>query len=826
MSDYAAHAANKQDVALQLPTGSGKTLVGLLIGEWRRRKFHERVVYLCPTKQLVHQVAEQAQDKYGLSIVHFTGRIRDYAPSDKADYKSAGKIAITTYSSIFNSNPYFDDADTIIVDDAHAAENYIASLWSLRVERFNPKHDSLFTAISNLLRPHIDALSFSRLIGDPSVSRDPSWVNKLPSTIFHFLSKHLSEVISEHAESSDLKHPWAMLETNLLACHLYISSNELLLRPLIPPTWAHSAFENAKHRIFMSATLGNGGDLERLTGRRSIFRIAVPDGWDKQGVGRRFFIFPSMSLTEDQEDELCYKLMRRAKKSLVLTSNDQSEAKFAKLVSDKLCCTTFNAQDIEISKKPFVDATEAVAVIANRYDGIDFPGKQCRLLIVEGFPKAGNLQERFLMVGMGASILFNERIQTRVLQAIGRCTRSLEDFSAVVITGSELPDYLTDHRRIKFLHPEIQAELKFGLDQSKSTSLEDFLENFDIFLKNGAEWEDVNEQIVKDRHSRVSEKFPAMEDLMKAVPYEVEYQMAMWRADYLEGYEACTRVLGALSHTDLRGYRALWHYLAGSAAFISSREGEDKYVEFIEKHFHEASKAAPSIPWLVRLKRQGSKSVVPLPVLTDINEQLERVEAQFEKLGVLHDRAFTRLEKQVIDGVQASDSKVFESAHKLLGELLGYISGKVESDGSPDPWWISGEYSFVFEDHAGAQANSTLDVSKARQVMSHPNWLKENVALSANTQILAVLITPVSAANVAAMPHLQNVSLWPLEEFRKWAIDAMAALRALKTEFLEPGNLIWRARAAMIFKERTLDAESLAQHLRASSARERLKVAK
>jgi superfamily II DNA or RNA helicase len=46
------------DIALQLPTGSGKTLVGLLIAEWRRRRYGERVVYLCPTRQLVNQVAE------------------------------------------------------------------------------------------------------------------------------------------------------------------------------------------------------------------------------------------------------------------------------------------------------------------------------------------------------------------------------------------------------------------------------------------------------------------------------------------------------------------------------------------------------------------------------------------------------------------------------------------------------------------------------------------------------------------------------------------------------------------------------------------------
>src|SRR4051812_37772540 len=63
---YQDRALDTADVALQLPTGSGKTLVGLLIGEWRRRHFQETVVYLCPTKQLVHQVVEQGSKKYGI----------------------------------------------------------------------------------------------------------------------------------------------------------------------------------------------------------------------------------------------------------------------------------------------------------------------------------------------------------------------------------------------------------------------------------------------------------------------------------------------------------------------------------------------------------------------------------------------------------------------------------------------------------------------------------------------------------------------------------------------------------------------------------------
>src|SRR5690606_30474163 len=133
---------------------------------------------------------------------------------------------------------------------------------------------------------------------------------------------------------------------------------------------------------------------------------------------------------------------------------------------------------------------------------IDFAGHECRLLFIEGLPKAMNSQERFLMTRMGANTLYNERIQTRVVQAIGRCTRSLEDFSAVIVSGEELPDYLADIRRRDFFHPELQAEIEFGTFQSKDSSIEEMVENFEIFLENGKEWETANRSIVDDRNRR------------------------------------------------------------------------------------------------------------------------------------------------------------------------------------------------------------------------------------------------------------------------------------------------------------------------------------
>lgn len=816
MRTYRATAVTAPDVAIQMPTGSGKTLVALMIAEWRRRKFRERIVYLCPTNQLVHQVVEQADDQYGLTVNGFTGEAKEYSPAAKAEYRNGDRIAVTNYSSLFNVKPFFADADVIVVDDAHAAENYIAAQWTFRVERVNPRHQTLHAAIASVLKAHLEPVNFSRLTGEWDNPSDLGWVDKLPTPKFAALHDELRTVVDANLGSLDLRYSWRILRDHLYACHLYVSTADILIRPLIPPTWTHAPFTCAKQRLFMSATLGAGGDLERLTGRTTIKRLQVPDGWDRQGIGRRYFMFPAMSLKGNEAARLRRELMRAAGRSLVLVPSEKHRAEIAEDIAEDLGFRIFSVDELEKSKRPFVTTEQAVAVIAGRYDGIDLPGDQCRLLFIEGLPKATNLQERFLMSRMGANTLFNERIQTRVLQAIGRCTRSLQDFSAVVVGGEELTDYLVDRRRRVFLHPELQAEIEFGVEQSQTTSVADFLDNAAIFFENKIAWEDANQDILAKRSSSVQQAMPAMNDLQEVVHKEIDYQTKLWQADYEAALDSAESVLGRLAARELRGYRALWHYLAGSAAWFGAQAGVTRLVARARTHFSKAKAAAPGIPWLVGLSTyQDAVGRAEEPDPTVLH-QIERLEHQLARLGTVHDRNFAAHEQEILNGLMSAEG--FEQAHVKLGALLGFDAGKVEADASPDPWWIADNICFVFEDHAGAKSDSVLDATKARQAATHPAWMHSHVRAAENARVLPVLLTPVTRATEGAFPHLNSVALWPLAEFRAWATRALVTVRDLRRTFVEPGDLDWRTAATEMFKTGRLDAVGLRDWLSTQSA--------
>src|SRR5581483_11087786 len=617
------------DIALQLPTGSGKTLVGLLIAEWRRRKYGERVVYLCPTRQLVNQVAHQANQKYGLDVHAFTGYKKNYDARKSADWQSAEIVAVTSYSSLFNINPFFSDPNLIILDDAHSAENYISAFWSLLIEKSNANHESTFAALMSIIMRLLPSYDKSRLSARSSGPEDQQWVEKLPTPVFQSVVDEVIPLLDEYTQQSELKYPWRLLRDSLSACHLYVSRQAILIRPLIPPSNNHLPFSGAKQRLYMSATLGAGGDLERVTGRQPIHTIPVPVGWDKQGIGRRFFVFPRRSFDDSEAEGFALKAIDLACRALYLVPDERSAEKVRALIKSSLSCTTFDATQIEESKEPFVQSKNAVAVIANRYDGIDLVDDDCRLLLADGLPGGANLQERFFVLRVTAQLLLEDRILTRLVQGFGRCTRSPNDYSAVVILGENLNKYLLDKSRRRFFHPEIQAELEFGIDQSKTDSIDDMLDQLKHFWGQDGDCEHADNAIVALRNGLTQHTLPATRELADSVIPELAYQYALWNADFITALEQCRVVISKLTHEDLRGYRALWLYLAGSAAWLACQNGQLQDNEIAKDYFRKAQAAAPVLRWLIGLQADSadanSSSIVINTQLVTMIERLESI---------------------------------------------------------------------------------------------------------------------------------------------------------------------------------------------------------
>ena len=381
-------ALDASDVAIELPTGAGKTLVGLLLAEYRRRANGERVAYLCPTVQLARQALARAS-AYGLDAVALVRRQSEYDAGEFNAFQRAQKIAITTYHGVFNIRPRIE-AQALVLDDAHAAEGPVANLWSVTAERGTPLYGALLSAVMDgLTRPFAEDMRDAAL--DP---RNSYVVELVPPTFVAGAAERVRDALAVHATEHN-RFSGQMIARQIGHCLVYVSWHEILVRPFIPPTSEHRPFADANQRIYMSATLGQGGELERAFGVERIVRLPVPAGWDEHGSGRRFFLFPNASLEPPAVDDFVLRALEHAGKALVLAP---SNAELDRFVENALPdgIPQIRTGDADRDYETFSNADTGAFLLANRYDGIDLPDEVCRLIVLSGLPAATHLQERFL----------------------------------------------------------------------------------------------------------------------------------------------------------------------------------------------------------------------------------------------------------------------------------------------------------------------------------------------------------------------------------------------------------------------------------------------
>lgn len=283
----------------------------------------------------------------------------------------------------------------------------------------------------------------------------------------------------------------------------------------------------------MSATLGNGGDLERATGVRKIHRLPLPKGWERRGTGRRLILLPNLSLRSKEIDGLMAEIAKQPGRLLVLTTDGSRQKAIEKGWLKQADKKILHADDVESDLEVFTDNEDAALVLTNRYDGIDLPDEACRLMVIDGHLDATNLQERFLTERLSAGAFLRERIRTRITQAMGRCTRNDTDHATILILGERLAKFLTESDVRAAMHPELQVELEFGIDNSTDQTKQGFLDLMTQFQT--SEWDDVEEHLLdaREQSKRISD--PVAEPLRKVVEYELGYVYAAWNRLHIRG---------------------------------------------------------------------------------------------------------------------------------------------------------------------------------------------------------------------------------------------------------------------------------------------------
>ncbi|MEE1826610.1 DEAD/DEAH box helicase family protein [Streptomyces sp. BE20] len=762
---------DEPDVAIELPTGAGKTLVGGLIGEYRRRKHGERIVYLCPTKQLARQTADKF-DEYGIPNVLLVNRVASWNPAHRAQYEAGEAVAVSVYSHVFNSHPALDNADVLVLDDAHAAEGYVAGPWSLVVSRDD--EESAYLDVLSALEPALDPLVYPRLrtggsdaYGSYVYLASPIGVTAQAAQ----LEATVGAADSAGKLTTEARHVWALLQGRLDRCLVYVSQRQILIRPLIPPTMQHSAFSSPARRIYMSATLGDGGELERSFGRRKIKRIPVPEGWEKQGTGRRFFLFPELTsdLSADpaQVPAFVSAMVARAGRALVLTPDRRTADGFVQHALP-LGCPVLKASDIENDLASFTSRPVAALVLTNRYDGIDLPGDDCRLVVLAGLPARGDLQERFLHESLGAIEVLQERIRARVVQGSGRATRNTRDYAAVVVLGQSLTSYLSGQDVQAAMHPEVHAEVEFGRRNSLNTPSAEMLENLDVFLAHDSDWAEVDDDIVAGREQYTRAIAPSARELHRSAEFEVTAWEAIWNNQWDWALTAVQRVLDLLEGEQTpQRYAALWNYLGYSLAHrLAQQDSDQHHLEAGARYYRDARRKSAGTSWLSHLASPSDRASAPLDAALDPLDEAAMRGISVAYRGLQRAETFEQTITQARTDLAGTAYKAYEAGLVILGTLAGasesYGNNDDEDPAAPDAVWIFEEARWAtWEAKSEAQPTGQVGADNVRQAQGHLRYTEAQRKEPAPSDSVSFLVSPkpgvMPSARMLAEEHVYLV---------------------------------------------------------------------
>src|SRR5690625_3163262 len=290
---------NERDIVLKLHTGGGKTLVGLLIAKSTQNETGEPVIYLAPTKQLVQQTLEKA-DEIGIPAVPYVSgkHLND-------DFVNGKAIMIGTYNALFNGKSKFgirgeanpQKVGAVILDDAHAAFSVVRDSFTLEVK--TEDNYSRYLELADLFRKSFKDIDKLGTLEDIMSGSDYS-VLEVPYWAWH----EQIDAVREQLRSDSNKYAlvWPLLRDQLHLCHALISKNAFTITPILPLVNAFPTFYEAPRKIYMSATISDDSEIIRTFDASP---DSVKDALQSRslaGISERMILIPElMSFEFDQE---------------------------------------------------------------------------------------------------------------------------------------------------------------------------------------------------------------------------------------------------------------------------------------------------------------------------------------------------------------------------------------------------------------------------------------------------------------------------------------------------------------------------------------------
>ncbi|OJV61020.1 MAG: hypothetical protein BGO38_09960 [Cellulomonas sp. 73-145] len=436
---------DETDLVVKMNTGTGKTIVGLLI---LQSSLHDGVapaLYVAPDPHLADEVANEGR-RLGLDIVN--------DPKDPK-FRAGTAICVVSLQKMFNGRSAFGLAGastpikvgTIVVDDAHSAVARLDELSRVVVPVADPAHSDLMALFEDDLRRQ----SASKLL---DIQADEyGAVMRIPFWSWQEKADDVLRILHPRRDEQFLEWTWPLIGDHLSLCEATVTSRGIEIAPPLPPIHKFASFVDAKRRVYLTATLANDSvlvthfDADDTSIADPIFPDSAAD------LGDRLVLAPQELLPSLTDDEV-----RTAVAGLAVTHNvvvlvpSLARAERWHDVADDTVSSM--AEITTVVGRLRQERPGALVVIVNRYDGINLPDDACRVLVLDGLPQVTSGSERREADALRDSTTTLTRQVQRFEQGLGRGVRSREDRCAVLVLDRRLVELMAD--------PDTPARLSAG----------------------------------------------------------------------------------------------------------------------------------------------------------------------------------------------------------------------------------------------------------------------------------------------------------------------------------------------------------------------------
>ena len=671
---YSKRFMAEANIAFELPTGSGKTLIALMILDfWLQQR--KRVAVLCGTKNLARQFKEEA-DALGIPSILFEGTKTKFSTADKFKYTQAQAIAILNYWGYINQSPGVEPADVVVMDDANRAENAAHGLFSLEINRRD--HPELFKNLLAVLSsrfPH-----YTRLAEYAAGSSVALTIIELIS--FTDLCDAEAEIIALLDKSDECKDTtgdlywnWRRIKLSLISSLCFVGPANISIRPGCYPLALEKHIRSPRQRIMLSATIGSPDDLSRRIGIPSIKTVPIPARYRLAVPGKRLLLFPDTEAREAELEVLSLEMAIRLKRSVWLCSSGNEANVWAKKLQELMKTRGVTDQPLFIAKAraeeidQFVDAPTGHLFTAARYDGMDFEGNLCRLVVMPSLPTVCGLLERFISENLADAAFMNFRVLQRMKQALGRATRNDHDYAVYVFLDTTFSSYFTASETFDQLPPNIRHEIEFGVGVS-AKPIDEILRTFAAFLRGS-----LTDIGFPERAIETFDDAPESETELANTELQFWQKLFATRS-YDQAANDAELIATSLVKDDQPGYALFWRYLKAHAAYLRNNvDGDAAGLANAKSEITKVLDEPRQSSWFSRLNRLRQTLHLETVLEEVRSEEFDTIARSWNALldgelrnAAKHQPFFDSIRK----GLAGSDHRELSHAIRDLMRLIGW----------------------------------------------------------------------------------------------------------------------------------------------------------